>query len=194
MNFKRCQLIIVLMVCCLLLFGCSSNSKETTEPNLEEIYQDLEQISKELEDIAKQLPKNNEDVSDETEEEVAVETESTSDYLSGEWADKAFKRNGCTSYPFVLDTPLEKCKGFTVDYLVSDVTDGNMKSDSKFQIFYKTIDGTWVKGKTFTLDDGFASVEQTINKAVTVTQVTVLCLNSGNFSWNAAIGIKNPVY
>lgn len=115
-------------------------------------------------------------------------------YLPAKWSDKIFKRNGCSGYPLIMDTPIEKCKGFTVDYTVTDVTDGKMKADAKFQIFYQTVDGTWVKGKTFTLDDGFASVEQTMEKPATVTQVIVLCLNSGNFSWRERMGIRNPVY
>lgn len=119
---------------------------------------------------------------------------SEDDYLPAEWSDELFSRNGCSGYPMILDTPLKKCRGFTVDYTVADVTDGKMKTDAKFQIFYQTADGTWIKGKTFTLDDGFASVEQSIDKPVTVTQVIVMCLNAGNFSWNESMGIKNPIF
>ena len=128
------------------------------------------------------------------EELETVSEQNEGSYLAGEWSDELFRRNGCSGYPFILDTPIEKCKGFTVDYAVTDVTDGKMKDDAKFQIFYQTIDGTWVKGETFTLDDGVASVEQTTEKPVTVTQVIVICLNSGNFSWKESMGISNPVY
>jgi len=128
-------------------------------------------------------------------EEDETVIDSTPVYLSGYWSDETFKRNGCTSHPFVLDTPLKMCKGFTIEYEVSEVTDGKMKSDAKFQIFYRTADGTWNKGKEFTLDDnGYASVNQTISKGATVTQVAVHCLNSGNFSWQSSIGIKDPIY
>lgn len=132
---------------------------------------------------------------DEAANEEPTEKELRSDeYLPAKWSDELFKRNGCSGYPLILDTPIKKCNGFTVDYTVTDVTDGKMKTDAKFQIFYQTLDGTWVKGKTFTLDDGFASVEQVMEKPVTVTQVIVLCLNSGNFSWTERMGIRNPVY
>ena len=126
-------------------------------------------------------------------EKVTVPTEVDSGYLPAEWSDEVFKRNGCTSYPLVLGAPLAQCRGFTVDYQVSDI-DGRMKADSKFQIFYRTADGTWVKGEEFYLDNWYASVEQTISKPVTITEVTVLCLNSGNFSWSVSMGVKNPVY
>lgn len=126
-------------------------------------------------------------------EEVTVPAQIDYGYLPAEWSDEPYKRNGCTSYPLVLDTPLQKCRGFTVDYEISDV-DGRMKADSKFQIFYRTADGTWVKGEQFYLDDWFASVEQTISKPVTVTEVAVLCLNSGNFSWSVSMGIRSPCY
>lgn len=120
---------------------------------------------------------------------------SSSGYLDGSWADKKFHRSGRSSYPFVLDTPLKKCKGFTVDYLVSDVTKGTMKSDSKFQIYYCLSNGTWTKGKEFTLDDeGFASVKQTLSKAATVTKVAVHCMNAGQFNYTYSMGIKDPVY
>lgn len=115
-------------------------------------------------------------------------------YLAGDWADKKFTRSGRSSYPFVLDTPLKKCKGFTVDYLVSDVTKGTMKSDSKFQIYYCLSDGSWVKGQQFTLDDeGFASVKQKLTKAATVTKVAVHCMNAGHFNFTYSMGIKDPV-
>lgn len=118
----------------------------------------------------------------------------TTGYLAGEWADTKFVRSGRSGYPFVLDTPLKKCKSFTVDYLVSDVTRGTMKSDSKFQIYYCLSDGTWIKGKQFTLDDeGFASVKQTLSKAATVTKVAVHCMNAGQFDYTYSMGIKNPV-
>lgn len=136
----------------------------------------------------------------EFEEDEAVDVEPTEkklrsdEYLPAKWSDELFKRNGCSGYPLILDTPIKKCTGFTVDYTVTDVTGGKMKTDAKFQIFYQTLDGTWVKGKTFTLDDGFASVEQIMEKPVTVTQVIVLCLNSGNFSWTERMKIRNPLY
>lgn len=116
-------------------------------------------------------------------------------YLAGDWADKKFTRSGRSSYPFVLDSPLKKCKGFTVDYLVSDVTKGTMKRDSKFQIYYCLSDGTWVKGEQFTLDDeGFASVKQKLSKATTVTKVAVHCMNAGHFNYSYSMGIRNPVF
>ena len=126
-------------------------------------------------------------------EEVTIPPEIDYGYLPAEWSDKPFKRNGCTAYPLVLDSALQKCRGFTVDYDISDI-DGRMKDDSKFQIFYKTADGTWVKGKTFYLDDWSASVEQTISKPVTVTEVVVLCLNAGNFSWSVSMGVRSPQF
>ena len=114
-------------------------------------------------------------------------------YLPAEWSENRFSRNGCSGYPLVLDNPLKKCKGFTVDYEVSDI-EGRMKKDSKFQIFYRVDDGTWVKGKTFYLDDWSASVQQTISKSVTVKEVVVLCLNAGNFSWSVQMGVRDPIY
>lgn len=114
-------------------------------------------------------------------------------YLPGEWSTEVFSRNGCYSYSMVLDSPLEGCKGFTVDYQVTEI-DGRMKTNSKFQIFYRTLNGNWEKGTTFYLDDWSASVQQFISTPVTVTEVTVLCLNAGSFSWSATMGVKNPVY
>lgn len=115
-------------------------------------------------------------------------------YLSGSWSDTLFKRNGRQSYPFVLDNSLKKCKGFTLDYSVSNVTKGTMKEDSKFMVYYKTADGTWNKGPEFTLDDGFASVNVKLKKAATVTQVAVHCMNAGYFSYQYSLGVRDPVY
>lgn len=117
-----------------------------------------------------------------------------SGYLDGYWSDTKFKRSGRSSTPFVFNSPLKKCKGFTVDYEVHDVTDGNMKDDCKFQIFYKTSNGTWNKGPEFTTDDGVASVNVKLKKAATVTQVAVHCMNAGYFSFKFSMGVRNPVY
>ena len=128
---------------------------------------------------------------DEEEKSAAV---SYGGYLSGYWSDTKFKRSGRSSTPFVFDSPLKKCKGFTLDYEVHDVTDGNMKNDCKFQIFYRTSDGTWNKSKEFTVEDGFASVDVKLKKAATVTQVAVHCMNAGYFSFQYSMGVRNPIY
>ena len=115
-------------------------------------------------------------------------------YLSGSWSDTPFKRSGRSSTPFVFDTPLTKCKGFTLDYSVQGVTEGSMKDSCKFQIFYCTSDGTWTKSKEFTVEDGFASVDVTLKKATTVTKVAVHCMNAGYFSFQYSMGVRDPVF
>ena len=130
-------------------------------------------------------------------DEVEEEEESVvsyTGYLDGYWSDTKFKRSGRSSTPFVFDSPLKKCKGFTLDYEVHDVTDGNMKNDCKFQIFYRTSDGTWNKSKEFTVEDGFASVNVKLKKAATVTQVAVHCMNAGYFSFQYSMGVRDPIF
>ena len=129
----------------------------------------------------------------EVEEEEEAEVSYTG-YLDGYWSDTKFKRSGRSSTPFVFDSPLKKCKGFTLDYEVHDVTDGNMKNDCKFQIFYRTSDGTWNKSKEFTVEDGFASVNVKLKKAATVTQVAVHCMNAGYFSFQYSMGVRDPIF
>lgn len=131
----------------------------------------------------------------EDEMKIFVEEESSGVLLSGEWSEEKFSRNGRSSPYFIFDYPLEKCKGFTLIYKVSDVTDGKMKSDSKFQIYYGLSDDSWVKGKEFTLDDdGTASIDQKIDNEVTVTKIAVHCLNAGYFNFTYIFGVVDPIY
>lgn len=115
-------------------------------------------------------------------------------YLPGYWSDSLFKRSGRQSNPFVLNEPIKKCKAFTMDYEVTEVTEGRMKADSRFVVYYQTYNGEWNKGEEFTLDEGFASVYVKLEEPATVTQIAVHCMNAGQFSYNFSIGIRNPEY
>ena len=128
------------------------------------------------------------------EQQAPVQDPAPSGYLPGYWSDTLFKRSGRQSYPFVLNDPIRKCRGFILDYEVTEVTQGRMKADSKFEIFYQTFDGTWNRGGEFTLDDGYASVNVRLSDAVTVTQIVVHCMNAGQFSYQYNMGVRNPVY
>ncbi|MEF2837329.1 MAG: hypothetical protein U0N82_06360 [Oscillospiraceae bacterium] len=185
---KRIVSLILLLLCVSMLSGCFLLPWNMFIPSKND------DVSSKNDDVpaSEQFFEMEDDAIDYV-EDVTIPAEIDYGYLPAEWSDEPFKRNGCTSYPLVLDTALQQCRGFTVDYQVSDV-DGRMKADSKFQIFYRTADGTWVKGKEFYLEDWSASVEQSISKPVTVTEVVVLCLNAGNFSWSISMGVRNPVY
>ena len=115
-------------------------------------------------------------------------------YLPGYWSDSVFKRSGRQSNPFVLNEPMRKCKAFTLDYEVTEVTEGKMKDDSRFVVYYQTYNGEWNRGEEFTLDEGFASVYVKLPKAATVNQVAVHCMNAGQFSYNFSLGIRDPEY
>ena len=121
-------------------------------------------------------------------------SEGDSGYLSGYWSDTQFKRSGNYSYPYVLNTPLKKCKGFSLDYAITEVTSGKMKSDSKFAVFVCSTDGTWTRVKEFNLDDYEASVTIKLDKATTITQVAIQCMNAGTFTYNYNLGLYDPVY
>ena len=115
-------------------------------------------------------------------------------YLPGYWSDSLFKRSGRQSHPFVLNEPMKKCRAFTLDYQVTEVTEGKMKDDSRFVVYYQTYNGEWNRGEEFTLDEGFASVYIKLEKPATVNQVAVHCMNAGQFSYNFNMGIRNPEY
>jgi len=115
-----------------------------------------------------------------------------SGYLSGYWSDTQKRVSTCYAYPFILDTPLKKCKGFTVDFEV-EVVSGKMKSDSKFAVYIYN-GSSWEKVGTFTLDDYQATAKIKMNKAKKVYEVVAVCLNSGTFSYNNYLGIRDVVY
>ena len=113
-------------------------------------------------------------------------------YLSGYWSDTQKRVSTCYAYPFILDTPLKKCRGFTVDFEV-EVISGKMKSDSKFAVYIYN-GSSWEKVGTFTLDDYEATAKIKMNKAKTVYEVVAVCMNSGTFSYNNYLGIRDVVY
>ncbi len=113
-------------------------------------------------------------------------------YLSGYWSDTQKRVSTCYAYPFILDTPLKKCKGFTIDFEV-EVVSGKMKSDSKFAVYIYN-GSSWEKVGTFTLDDYEATAKIKMKKAKNVYEVVAVCMNSGTFSYNKHLGIYDPVY
>lgn len=126
------------------------------------------------------------------EEEDTGSSYEPSGYLSGYWSDTQKRVSTCYAYPFILDTPLKKCKGFTVDFEVK-VESGKMKSDSKFAVYIYT-GSEWENVGTFTLDDYEATKTLRLSKAKNIYQVVAVCMNSGTFSYSTYMGLRDPVF
>lgn len=119
-------------------------------------------------------------------------TNNNGSYLSGHWSDTQKRVSTCYAYPFILDAPLKKCRGFTVDFEV-EVVSGKMKSNSGFAVYI--YDGSnWEKAGSFTLDDFEATARIKLNKAKTIYQIVAVCMNSGTFTYNNYMGIRDPIF
>lgn len=127
-----------------------------------------------------------------SQDQTANDSYAPSGYLSGYWSDTTKRVSTSYAHPFILDTPLKKCRGFTIDFEV-EVISGKMKSDSKFAVYIYN-GSSWEKVGTFTLDDYEATSKIKMKKAKNVYEVVVACMNSGTFSYNIYLGIYDPVY
>lgn len=118
----------------------------------------------------------------------------SSNIVSGSYSRTKFYRSNRSTYPFVFDSPLYSCYGFTLNYKITEVTKGNMKSNFKYGIYVHTTSGTWKCVRECYLDNDLdTTLRITWNSPMTIDQVAVVCLKNENYSYTSSMTITDPI-
>lgn len=114
--------------------------------------------------------------------------------VSGSYANTRFYRSNRSTYPFVLDSPLYSCYGFTLNYKITEVTKGDMTSRFKYGIYVHTTSGIWKLVKECYFDtDLDTTIKITWNLPVSIDQVAVVCYKNEPYCYTSAMTISNPI-
>lgn len=125
-------------------------------------------------------------------QEPEEETQSSGGYISGDWGEKFVRSNGYT-YPYVFDEPLLSCRGFTLDFIIVEVIEGNLDGNFRWEIYIQTTDGTWKSAELFQMEGDEISVDVRFDSPVNIAAVAVVCQKKTNASFRSGFGVRDPI-
>lgn len=113
-------------------------------------------------------------------------------YVAGSRAGEQFWLNHRYTVPLLLDRSLNNCRGFTLEYEVTDVSMGKLSGSA--DVYVRTPVQGWKKVKTFNASIGRTTVEVEISSPLTFDAVAVICKGSGNGSlrYSDWMAIRDP--
>lgn len=120
-------------------------------------------------------------------------TRTLGDCVSGDWGEKFVRSNGYT-YPFVFDEPICQCVGFTLEYQITEVTEGSLSGNFRYEVYVRLTNGNWKSVELFQMDGDTATVEIQLEKMMDIDAVAVVCQKKGNVSFSYNIGVYNAQY
>ena len=125
--------------------------------------------------------------------EAAVDAEAFADsYVYGSWGEKFVRSNGYT-YPYMFYSPLYQCGGFTLDYEVSDISEGNLNGNFRFEIYVHTTAGNWKSVKLFSMDGYEKTVQVRFDNRMDIDGVAVVCQKKSNVTFSYNLWVRDPV-
>lgn len=98
------------------------------------------------------------------------------------------------TYPLVFDTPLRKCTGFTLDYMIGEVSKGDLSGNFRYEVLVRTLDGTWKSAGTFKMDGTSTTLDVQLGMPMGIDAVTVTCGKTEHVTYSFDIFISNPQY
>ena len=119
--------------------------------------------------------------------------ENAPSYVNGHWGDKFVRSNGYT-YPFVFDDPITQCVGFTLEYEIVEVVEGNLSGNFRYEVYVRQTDGKWKSVKLFQMDGYKTSMYIDLEKMMDIDAVAVVCQKKGNASFNYSIAVCDARY
>ena len=121
-------------------------------------------------------------------------TISTVGALRGYWSGEELRRSNHTSYPFELYTPVHRCKGFTLNYEVTEITKGNLDGTFKYTVVVRTTSGEWRNVADFQIKKGNStSAKLTFSSPVSFDAVAVFCLKNASVEYSYYFTITNVI-
>lgn len=119
--------------------------------------------------------------------------ENAPSYVSGHWGDKFVRSNGYT-YPFVFDDPITQCVGFTLEYEIVDVAEGNLSGNFRYEVYVRQTNGKWKSVKLFQMDGYKTSMYIDLEKMMDIDAVAVVCQKKGDASFSYTIAVCDARY
>ena len=123
----------------------------------------------------------------------ALGSNAASGYVSGSWGEKFVRSNGYT-YPFVFDEPISQCAGFTLDYQIHEVAEGNLNGNYRYEVYVHQTSGKWKSVKLFKMEGNASSVAIQFDNLLDIDAVAVVCGKKGEVSFSYTIGICKVRY
>ena len=117
----------------------------------------------------------------------------TGSKVSGQWADSKFWRNNRSTYPFEFYSPINRCKSFTLNYEITEVTQGNLNGNFKYCVYVRTTSGNWKYVHEFTMSGYSTSTKVNLDGPMSIDAVAVFCLKNANMSYSYTFSVTNPV-
>lgn len=113
--------------------------------------------------------------------------------VAGYWSCEELRRSNHTSYPFELDSPIRRCKGFTLNYEITEVTKGNLDGNFKYTVVVRTTSGEWRNVAEFKMKGYSTSTYIRLSNPISFDAVAVLCLKNDVVHYAYNFTITNPV-
>lgn len=117
----------------------------------------------------------------------------TAGAVRGYWADEELRRSNHTSYPFELYSPIRRCKGFTLNYEITEITKGNLDGNFKYTVVVRTTSGEWRNVADFQMKGNSTSTYIRFDNPVSFDAVAVFCLKNATVEYSYYFTITNPV-
>ena len=116
----------------------------------------------------------------------------TKNTVSGKWSDEKFYRANRYTSPFEFYDTLYSCTGFTLDYEILEINEGDLFSGNfKYEVYVRLTDGSWKSVDTFWLDDYETTVNIRFDDPLSIDAVAVVCLKKGNFDYVHSLTVRN---
>lgn len=117
----------------------------------------------------------------------------TADYVAGYWGDVFVRSNGQT-YPFVFDEPITQCTGFTLEYQILEIQEGNLDGNFRYEVYVRQTNGKWKSVELFRMDGTEISLEIWFDKIMNIDAVAVVCGKRDKVSYSYTIAVHDVKY
>lgn len=109
--------------------------------------------------------------------------------VSGYASDEVFWRTGQSQYVYKLDSAIENCMKFTLNYQITDVSYGNVYG--RHEVYVRLTNGEWqyIDGVQVTSQDPY-SFEFILDPTKSFDAVSVACQTNGGWSFSTSISIS----
>ena len=117
----------------------------------------------------------------------------TAGAVGGYWSSEELRRSNHTSYPFELYSPIRRCKGFTLNYEITEITKGKLDGNFKYTVVVRTTSGEWRNVADFQMKGNSTSTYIRLNNPISFDAVAVFCLKNATVEYSYYFTITNPV-
>ncbi len=101
--------------------------------------------------------------------------------------------NGYT-YPYVFNDPIRKCEGFTLNYEITEVHQGDLTGNFRYSVIVRGLDGSWHSAGTFRMKGYETTVTIWLEERLTIDAVAVTCgKNDAHVAYSFDLTVTDPI-